>query len=55
LQANLRNDAKALAEVTNLLADLRDTWARIGKNGAPAAPASAPDATGTGRRLVVSA
>jgi len=55
LQANLRNDAKALAEVTKLLADLRDTWARIGKNSTPAAPAGAPDANGTGRRLVVSA
>jgi flagellar protein FliS len=54
LQANLRNDAKALAEVTKLLGDLRDTWAKIGKS-APAAPASGTDANTTGRRVVVAA
>jgi flagellar protein FliS len=54
LQANLRNDAKALAEVTKLLGDLRDTWSKIGKN-APAAPASGTDANPIGRRVVVAA
>jgi flagellar protein FliS len=33
LQANLRNDANALAEVTRLLDDLRAAWAQIGKSG----------------------
>ena len=33
LQANLRNDADALAEVTRLLDDLRTAWAQIGKAG----------------------
>jgi len=54
LQANLRNDRKALAEVTTLLADLRDTWARIGKNTAPAAASPDPENL-SGRRLTVSA
>ncbi|MCX8004291.1 MAG: flagellar export chaperone FliS [Burkholderiaceae bacterium] len=40
LQANLRNDAKALAEVTALLSDLREAWASI---GAPAPAAAAAD------------
>ena len=52
LQANLRNDNSALAEVTKLLADLRDTWARIGKNGTPS---PAADAQPPGRRLTISA
>jgi flagellar protein FliS len=52
LQANLRNDHKALVEVTTLLADLRETWAKIGKNGAPA---GAPDAGAPGRRVIVTA
>lgn len=38
LQANLRNDAKALDEVTSLLGDLRSAWAQIGA-AAPAATA----------------
>jgi flagellar protein FliS len=54
LQANLRNDRKALAEVTKVLGDLRDTWARIGKNNA-AAPAGASDAPVPGRRVFVAA
>jgi flagellar protein FliS len=41
LQANLRNDDKALAEVTLLLADLRDTWSRIGKGASAKAAATA--------------
>lgn len=48
LQANLRNDAKALAEVGKLLGELRESWAQIGgKNGkAPnAKPAAAAPAT----------
>lgn len=45
LQANLRNDAKALDEVTGLLEDLRSAWAQIGA-AAPAAatPPSVPKA-----------
>lgn len=39
LQANLRNDAKALDEVTALLGDLRSAWAQIGA-AAPAAAAA---------------
>lgn len=40
LQANLRNDAKALDEVTRLLEDLRGAWAQIGAaaSAAPAVP-----------------
>ncbi|MCS7100065.1 MAG: flagellar export chaperone FliS [Burkholderiaceae bacterium] len=38
LQANLRNDAKAVAEVTALLSDLREAWAAIGARQTPAAP-----------------
>jgi flagellar secretion chaperone FliS len=46
LQANLRNDAKALDEVTRLLEDLRGAWAQIGTSApaasaAPAAPQAA--------------
>lgn len=46
LQANLRNDAKALDEVTSLLGDLRSAWAQIGAAApaaaeAPAVPQSA--------------
>lgn len=37
LQANLRNDGAALAEVSSLLEGLRDAWARIGAGRAPAA------------------
>ena len=51
LQANLRNDGKALAEVTGLLGDLRDAWARIGRSAAPATAPGAPDANAPGRRL----
>jgi len=43
LQANLRNDHAALDEVSVLLTDLRDAWARIGKAAAGAAsPSTAP-------------
>ncbi|MCS6945808.1 MAG: flagellar export chaperone FliS [Sutterellaceae bacterium] len=38
LQANLRNDAKAVAEVTALLSDLREAWAAIGARQRSAAP-----------------
>jgi len=41
LQANLRNDAAALAEVERLLAELRSAWAQIGQPAAPEAPAAA--------------
>jgi len=55
LQANLRNDERALDEVLRLLADLRSAWAQIGAQGAGAnltpaatnAPASKPAASGT--------
>jgi flagellar protein FliS len=46
LQANLRNDAQALAEVERLLAELRSAWAQIGLSpsvvvgGTPASPAA---------------
>jgi flagellar protein FliS len=43
LQANLRNDARALTEVSRLLEDLRSAWAQIGTQ-APAAGAEAPPA-----------
>jgi len=52
LQANLRNDHAALDEVSVLLSNLRDAWARIGK-GEPAAASEAPRATG--RRLAFTA
>jgi flagellar secretion chaperone FliS len=48
LQANLRNDAAALAEVARLLDELRGAWAQIGRPApAPASaatPAAAPAA-----------
>jgi len=53
LQANLRNDSKALQEALGLLADLRSAWAQIGHTpvppvaaqaGRPAAGARAPAA-----------
>ncbi len=41
LQANLRNDRKALEEAGRLLGDLRSAWAQIGPNASQAtAPAS---------------
>jgi flagellar protein FliS len=43
LQANMKNDHAALDEVARLLADLRDAWARIGRQ-APAAPRPAHNA-----------
>lgn len=62
LQANLRNDHKALAEVTLLLSDLRETWSRIGKGSSAKAPANASPLTAAqsgeanpGRRVVVTA
>jgi flagellar secretion chaperone FliS len=51
LQANLRNDRNALAEVDKLLADLRDTWAKIGKQ----VPSAASEEDGQGRRVIVAA
>ncbi|MCU0949681.1 MAG: flagellar export chaperone FliS [Burkholderiaceae bacterium] len=49
LQANLRNDERALAEVQQLLDGLRAAWAQIGN--APAAPtASSPWAAAAGSR-----
>ena len=47
LQANLRNDAKALAEVIKLLDDLRGAWSEI-KGRAPAAAATAASAPASG-------
>ena len=38
LQANLRNDAEALAEVARLLGELRSAWQQIGRPAAAAAP-----------------
>src|SRR5262245_22748871 len=55
LQANLRNDRKALAEVTTLLSDLRSAWAGIGANAAPAVSTGSADASAPGRRIVAAA
>jgi flagellar protein FliS len=65
LQANLRNDHKALAEVASLLSDLRTAWAAIGaKAPAPEAapaqpavrgPAAANGEPAPGRRLAMTA
>lgn len=41
LQANLRNDAEALAEVARLLGELRSAWQQIGRPTAAPAPYSA--------------
>jgi flagellar protein FliS len=41
LQANLRNDRKALEEARTLLTDLRSAWAQIGHNLAKSNAASA--------------
>lgn len=40
LQANLRNDRAALAEVASLLGGLRDAWASIGAGRTPASAAT---------------
>jgi flagellar protein FliS len=40
LQANLRNDVKALEEAHGLLAGLRNAWAQIARTPLPAAPAA---------------
>jgi flagellar protein FliS len=40
LQANLRNDQKALQEARTLLGELRASWAQIGSTAAQAAPAA---------------
>jgi flagellar secretion chaperone FliS len=48
LQANLRNDAKALEEARGLLSDLRSAWAQIARTPRPAAAAAGPPA-GTAR------
>ena len=55
LQANLRNDLNALAEVATLLSDLRSAWAAIGLNGAPVASAGSADESTPGRRIVAAA
>jgi flagellar protein FliS len=55
LQANLRNDRNALAEVATLLSDLRSAWANMGLNGAPVASAGSADASSPGRRIVAAA
>lgn len=47
LQANLKNDHAALDEVSRLLADLRDAWARIGERAPAVAPRSAANAAGS--------
>jgi flagellar protein FliS len=39
LQANLRNDQKALAEARTLLIDLRSAWAQIAQKPAESSPA----------------
>lgn len=52
LQANLRNDPKALDEVERLLGELRTAWAQIDPAVRPA-PATAPDAS-PARRITVS-
>ena len=44
LQANLKNDAKALDEVAQLLLQLGSAWESIGAKSAPAAVASEPAA-----------
>jgi len=46
LQANLRNDLKALDEVVHLLGDLRSAWAGIASTSGMAASAGDPSATG---------
>ena len=65
LQANLRNDAAALQEVSRLLDDLRGAWVQIGKANAAAAareaaaapaaaaPAAAPPAAPAPPRLAI--
>jgi flagellar protein FliS len=45
LQANLRNDAQALAEVIKLLDDLRGAWAEIKGRATAAVASKAPPAT----------
>ncbi|MDZ7654057.1 MAG: flagellar export chaperone FliS [Burkholderiaceae bacterium] len=47
LQANLRNDAAALQEVSRLLDDLRGAWVQIGKTNAAAAAKQAAAAPAT--------
>lgn len=47
LQANLRNDAAALAEVARLLEDLRSAWAQISKS-APVVPVASATAARLG-------
>jgi flagellar protein FliS len=60
LQANLRNDYRALMEVAAMLADLRSAWATIGQ-AERALPLAAPAPTtqssdlATGHRFVVTA
>lgn len=49
LQANLRNDRAALAEVTRLLSELRAAWAQI----KPAQPQAAPVENAAPRRTAV--
>ena len=50
LQANLRKDAKALAEARTLLTDLRSAWAQIGQGQTPSArPATGARPAGAAR------
>jgi flagellar protein FliS len=56
LQAHLRNDDRALAEVSRLLTDLRSAWANIGSTSPHTGFAGRAPAAGTeAARLVVSA
>lgn len=51
LQANLRNDSEALAEVARLLGDLRSAWEQIGQKS----PTAAPTPTSPATRVAVAA
>ncbi|MEF9995183.1 MAG: flagellar export chaperone FliS [Burkholderiaceae bacterium] len=51
LQANLRNDVEALAEVARLLNDLRSAWLQIGRS----APSAVPAANAVAARVAVAA
>ena len=48
LQANLRNDSRALEEARTLLSDLRSAWAQIGQTPANSNTASPAAARSTG-------
>jgi flagellar protein FliS len=51
LQANLRNDQKALDEARTLLSDLRSAWAQIGQTPAKSSTASAAASRTTGGQV----